>query len=273
MTLAARAVGAPAVSSGPAADVVVRHVHRGRVTTGTVRSRLPACVSRTWFEPGPVMPHAVSVQAAVVTTATRCAPWLHVLLGPRLWSSCPADDRDDYACRAVWRRVGDTVHYEHRGLACWNAGVLLVAAADLLPGVMAVLHHEVWHAVERHGLASADVEAVDRAAALGVPQPGAYLSSAVERRARLYESWACAWDEGWRPASVLGWSLRRVDRVCWYVHGGGLARDVSRHGAGLPQHGPARAAALLGAAVGRLAVSWPVCLVWPLAVLLAVAAH
>lgn len=219
-------------------DMAVHEIHRGRVRTGSTRTRLPACADGlSWYEPG-VTPHAAETLAAVVAVATRCAPWVRLYLGPRLWSVCDTADADDYACRPTVRHLpGGRTEYEHHGRACWHDGVILCTSAARLPAAMATLHHEVWHEVERTRLAAADVAAVDRAATRGDPRPGDYLACAVERRARLYESWACAWDEGWRPASVLGWPIRRVDRVCVYVHGGGLARDVARHGAARPQVG------------------------------------
>ncbi len=153
-------------------DDAVHVIHRGRVITGTVRSRLPACVEGlSWYEPG-VVPHAAEALAAVAEVATRCVPWARVYLGPRIFSATE----------------------------------------------------------------TADV--VDRAAARGQPRPGQYLDSAVERRARLYECWASAWDEGWRPVAVLGRPLRRVDRVCAYVRSGRLARDVARGRNVLPRLGP-----------------------------------
>ena len=221
-------------------DDAVHMIHRGRIVHGTVLSRLPECVrGRSWYEPG-VVPHAAETLAAVVAVVTRCAPWVRVYLGPRLWSVCDTADADDYACRPVVRHLLDgRTEYEHHGRSCWDDGVILCTSAARLPAALATVHHEIWHEVERVRLSAADVAAVDRAAARGDPRPGDYLASAVERRARLYESWACAWDEGWRPASLIGWPLRRVDRVCSYVHSGRLALDVSRGRVVLPRVGPA----------------------------------
>ena len=218
----------------------VHLIHRGRIVHGTVRSRLPPCVEElSWYEPGTV-PHAGETLAAVTAVVSRCAPWVRDYLGPRLWSACDTADVDDYACRPSVRHLpGGRTEYEHHGRACWDKEVILCTSGCRLPAALATVHHEVWHAVERTCLAAADVAAMDRAAARGDPRPGDYLASAVERRARLYESWACAHDEGWRPAALLGWPLRRVDRVCAYVHSGALARDVARGRAVRPRVGPA----------------------------------
>lgn len=241
----------------PDVDQVVHEIHEGRVRKGSVRSRLPECVTRTRFGPGPVMVQSAAVLAAVTTTATRCAPWLRCYVGPRLWSVCAEDQGDWCSCSAVWQRLPDgRIEYEHTGLACWpaGAGVVLVARSRGLPKVMTTVHHEIWHAVEHTGLAPDDVAVIDVVAARGTEQPGHYLASALERRARLYAAWASARDEGWRP----GCPLRRVDRVCEYVYSGGLARDVARRGVGRSQVG------LVGhakTAAGML-VSWPMPAIW-----------
>ena len=118
---------APTPSARPV-DVAVHRICGGRVRSGTVRSRLPSCVTRSRFEAGPLMPQGADVLTAVVSTVTRCAPWLRVYVGPRLWSECAADDTDAYACRATLRPLPDgRVQYEHHGLAYWGDGVLLVA--------------------------------------------------------------------------------------------------------------------------------------------------
>jgi hypothetical protein len=96
-----------------------------------------------------------------------------------------------------------------------------------------------------------------------MPLPGVYLHSAVERRARLYESWASARDEGWRPLAIGGWPVRRLDRVLLYVHGGGLARDIARRGAAREQAGPLHRAARQCLACGQALFVWPLCLLWP----------
>ena len=97
-----------------------------------------------------------------------------------------------------------------------------MASAARLPAVVSTVHHEVWHAVERRHLHPDDVAYVTAAVARGQPRPGVYLASPVERRARLYEAWASAVDEGWRPSR-----RRRLDRILSYVHSGAMARDVS----------------------------------------------
>ena len=221
-------------------DDAVHMIHGGRVVRGTVRSRLPECVDGlSWYEPG-IVPHAPEALAAVAAVVTRCTPCARVYLGPRLWSVAATADVADYDCRPTVRHLPDgRTEYEHHGRACWGDRVILCTSAARLPAVLATVHHEVWHEVEHTRLSAADVAAVDRAAARGDPRPGDYLASAIERRARLYESRARARDEGWRPASLLGWPLRRVDRVCAYVHSGALAKDVTRGRMVLPRVGPA----------------------------------
>ncbi len=221
-------------------DDAVHLIHRGRIVHGTVRSRLPECVDGvSWYEPG-VVPHAPEALAAVAAVVTRCALWARVYVGPRLWSVAATADVADYDCRPTVRHQPDgRTEYEHHGRACWGDRVILCTSAARLPAVLATVHHEVWHEVEHTCLSAADVAAVDCAAARGDARPGEYLASAVERRARLYEAWASAHDEGWRPAALLGWPLRRVDRVCAYVHSGALARDVARGRAVRSRVGPA----------------------------------
>ena len=86
-------------------DDAVHLIHRGRIIRGTVRSRLPGCVEGlSWYEPGTV-PHGPEMLAAVALTVTRCAPWVRLYLGPRLWSACATADAGDYDCRAVLRHL------------------------------------------------------------------------------------------------------------------------------------------------------------------------
>ena len=73
-------------------DDAVHLIHRDRIIRGTVRSRLPGCVEGlSWYEPGTV-PHSPEMLAAVALTVTRCAPWVRLYLGPRLWSACATAD-------------------------------------------------------------------------------------------------------------------------------------------------------------------------------------
>ncbi len=115
--------------------------------------------------------------------------------------------------------------------------MVLVGVCCGTTSALATLWHELWHALEYY-LPPGDLAAVDRAAAGGIALPGAYLDSAIERRARLAESWLSAYGEGWRPAALLGWPLRRVDRILLHLHSGRLARDVARYGAGRSRLGP-----------------------------------
>lgn len=93
-------------------------------------------------------------------------------------------------------------------------------------GALATLHHGIWHIVEHHVVAG-DFQAVDAVAGAGHPLPGHYLGSQVERRARLNQSWACSYDEGWRPVSLFGIPVSRVNRVFLSVYRGDLAGVVA----------------------------------------------
>ena len=215
-------------------NVTVYEICGGRVRHSSVRSALP--VHGTRFVGAPRMPHATDTLAAVRDVATRCAPWLRVYLGPALWTV--ADDGEDVsACSEIRILTDGRVVYRLGGQAWTGRGVVLVGAWCSTQRAVSVLHHEVWHAVELR-LAVADFVLVDRAAARGVPMPGSYLASAVERRARLYSAWGSAYDEGWRPGTIGGWPVRRLDRIFAYVHGGGMARDIARRGVAREQTGP-----------------------------------
>lgn len=94
---------------------------------------------------------------------------------------------------------------------------------------METLHHEIWHAVECHHLSPEAVEIVSTAVEGGRHRPGYYLASAVERRARLYASWACAVDEGHQLvlSKRTGEPVSELDRVFLHVYSGELARAVT----------------------------------------------
>lgn len=191
-------------------------------------SRLPACVVGTRFEPGATMPQNADVLAAIVSTITRCAPWVRLYLGPRVWSTVDACEIDAYSCRPNVKILPDgCVDYEHHGIAYTTEDVIMIASSARLTAVMPTLHHEIWHSVERMHLQEDDISVVNRAVVCGQSRPGAYLNSSIERRARLYEAWSTAVDEGWRPMSIAGRPVRRLDRVMAYVYGGYLACDIA----------------------------------------------
>jgi hypothetical protein len=241
---------------GAKSDTVAM-IQEGRVSMGTTRSRMPS--ERTWFGRG-VLPHAEDTLAAMREVATRCVPWVRVYVGPRLWSI--ADSEEDFACRSVVADLPDgRKAYEHNGVALLTKGAIMVSAKATLPWVMATLHHEIWHEVERNALSREDIEAVTAAVRSGQQRPGGYLDSVYERRARAYEWWACAYDEGWRPVSVAGVPVDRVDRVFLYVYSGSLARD-RRNGAARPQRLPGVHEVRVAGRMLLSSFAWPFTPIW-----------
>lgn len=229
--------------------------HDGRRRTGTTRSRLPEHCQLSRFTPG-VLPQQEETADAVQEIATRCAPWLKVYLGPRLWSVAYSDTDSNLSCRANTKRLIDgSIAYEHLGLACTNGGdAILVAASIRMPAVISTLHHELWHMLERH-LAPDDMDVVNSSIERGESRSGYYLASPIERRARAYESWASAYDEGWRPATICGVIVSRLDRIFSYVHSGDLATE-------LMAGEQVRSRTFPGARIARESLAWPFPMVW-----------
>jgi hypothetical protein len=225
-------------------DNKVYRIHQGKTTVGTTSSRLPSFVDTHWFEPGRPMPHSMDVVAAISAIASRCAPSMNILVGPRIWGSCDISDTDSYACRSnVRRRDAKTVEYQHHGVAYFGRGLVMVASDDTLPLTTTTLHHEIMHAMES-SMHPEDLAAVNVAASRGLKRPGEYLDSPIERRARFYEWTAMAWDEGARPVMIGGVPVSRADRVLWHLYTGGLAREVA-------SGRPARAQLFPGQRAGR----------------------
>jgi hypothetical protein len=178
------------------------------------------------------MPYHEATQAAVAEIATRCAPSIKVIMGLRLWSALR--DREDIASFARTKHLSDGgVAYEHYG-AAWTrtnvpageAPMIMIAMNRGTAHVTSTMHHEIWHAVEWN-LAAVDRNAVHVQSHRGVQLPGTYLDSCVERRARMYQHWAAAYAEGWRPPMVMGIPMNHVDRVFLHVYSGALARRMA----------------------------------------------
>ena len=247
----------------PALSGDVYLIRDGRIGLGSVNSPLPEAARGRRFGPG-VLPQVPATLSAVQGVVARCAPWLTVYLGPKLWSI--ADSPADYDCRATVRRRSDgRVEYEHHGLSLTGRDVVMVAASARLPTVLATVHHEIWHAIERH-LHPADLAIVDAAVARGEARPGEYLDSMIERRARSYEYWACARDEGLRPASLCSVLVDRIDRIFEFVHSGALARDRV---AGRPiraQEAPGRRTLRTIYRLAVASVGWPMTPAWVIGV-------
>ena len=256
-------------------DRAVYLVHRGRVGRGTVRSRMQGSVRRwTQFVPAARMVHAAATLDAVRQVATRCAPWLRVYLGPQLWSF--AGEGEDVTAFADVRDLPDGRSIHRIGGQAWrDDGVVLVSGWGSTSSALAILHHEIWHVIE-DDLDPEDKAAIGAEVSRGIPFPGTYLDSLTERRARAYDAWASAQDEGWRPATLWGVPLRRVDRIWSYVYGGGLAADKAAGRPIKPRLLPGQAATrstccAVGAtakAVMGNALAWPLVVLWPLAGLL-----
>ena len=200
--------------------------------------------------------------ALVGELLARCAPWVRAYVGPRLWEvmdvECPVEPGRYY------RMHDGKMAAENGGVALVEHDVILVAITCSLPYVRDTLHHEIWHVADLRagGLNQEDVAAVDASVARGVAQPTAYLNSAWERRARAYAAWAVAYDEGWRPAAILGIPLSRTDRVFGYVYSGSYARDVAARRRIRPRLLPGQAAARRAISAAKslvkVATAWPV---------------
>jgi hypothetical protein len=142
--------------------------------------------------------------ARLSDTRVRCAPWVEVHVGPDLRG--PGGEG--------WR-----------GQAWAAGGVVLLAGGDWSPpDVLQALHHELWHAVEPwlsdEALAVVDAACADADAPWGHP----YLDDPAERRARLYEVWAAAWDRG--AAHPLAAGCLTVADVAWQVYAGDVAAEA-----------------------------------------------
>ena len=214
-------------------DIVVSMIHRGRIVRGTVNTKLPYGVGDTTrFYPAPRMPCADETLVAVKEVADRCVPWVKVFVGPRLWCyTLPGDDLSAFIRLSV-SPDGRSIHeiggqaFSRPHVPEGSPEVIITKGWSGTIGALATLHHEIWHIVEYH-VAAGDFEAVDAVAEAGHPLPGYYLKSYAERRARLYQNWACSYDEGWRPVSLCGTPVSRVDRVFLSVYRNDLSADIS----------------------------------------------
>lgn len=212
-------------------DISVNLIQGGRMRQGTVSTRLPYDMwDRSRFFPAPRLPCATETLEAVRNLATRCVPWVQVLVGPRLWSyNDPEDDLTAF-CNLMVSPDGRIMH--EIGGQAWSRPhvpdgspeAILLSIWGSTKGALSIFHHEAWHVVEYH-LAPEDFDVVDAAVGAGHAMLGKYLDSAIERRARVYQAWANAHDEGWRPTTLFGVPLSRVDRVFLSDYRGDVAAD------------------------------------------------
>ena len=213
-------------------DISVYLIHQGRVAKRTVNTRLPYGIDSTRFLPAELMPDAEVTLELVRSVATRCVPWVKVVVGPRPW--CDVEPGNDLSSFRRVRILPDGRQIYELGGQAFRRGevpdgeaeVILVSSWTSPTGALGILHHETWHVVESH-VHEADFDAVNAVVGRGVALPGTYMDSALERRARTYEKWACAYDEGWRPVCLLGIPVSRVDRIFLSVYRGDLAADLA----------------------------------------------
>ena len=212
-------------------DIAVSMILDGRVGRGTVASRLPYDLSeRAVFVAADRMPSADATLEAVREIATRCVPWVCTIVGPQLWLyAAPGEDLTAY--KTVRASEDGRIMVVVAGLASRRAAVpddrrevILLSGGSSTIGVVATLHHEVFHLLEYY-LHEDDLAVVNAAVGAGRELPGDYLDSLIERRARVYEAWASAYDEGWRPTALFGIPLSRLDRVFLSVYHGDVAAD------------------------------------------------
>lgn len=220
-----------ALSAVRPVDVSVWKWRGGDTVAGTVRSPLPLPFrGQIFFSPAPQMPHADQAREAALAAVSRCAPWCTVYVGPRLWSF--ADPEEDLSAFRDMHRLRDGRVVHGLGGQAWIRGRSLAAPDTILlaawaspRALLATMHHELWHVLEKY-LSNEAASVIDAAVAAGSPAPGGYLDSIVERRARLYQHWASAMDEEY---SVLGSGtpFRLLDAVFWHAYSGGLARELA----------------------------------------------
>lgn len=158
--------------------------------------------------PGPAGREDEAAAVAIVEAVRRCAPWCQVFTAP-------------------WVKVDDE---ELGGVHVVRDSIQTVAIGTQqgVRNALRVSHHEIWHAAEWK-MSEDAVGAVDALARKGRVWPGDYLSAPTERRARLYEGWASARDEGWSPACRDGTStpIMRADQVMDLVYSGRFARALA----------------------------------------------
>ena len=226
----------------PAKDREVTEIWKGVVTARTLSAPgIPGhLLEMHRFAASTSVGHEAEKRAALAEIATRCAPWIRIFLGPEVWllAECRADITA-FAVRTL-DRYG-RLWCKHRGVAYVSDETIFCAASGGLADCRSTLHHEIFHAIEDR-LADDDFDLIDRAAARGMPMPGEYLGAGIERRARLYQSLANAWDEGVKPTTVAGVPVSHVERVCWHIYSGGLARQIARGGMVRPVFSTARTA-------------------------------
>jgi hypothetical protein len=168
------------------------------------------------------------------------APWVRVYVGPQ-----PEDEDED----PIWGRA----HYCAEGRE--GHGDTVVVRSDMREDdVRATLWHELWHIVERF-IVPAAMDAVEDAlvrrggtwggASKVMSDPtkrfphagdfeGRYMSSPIERRARLFQLWCSLLDEG--GGAALPEPLTDLNKIQDYrqvfeaVRGGHVARGLVERG-------------------------------------------
>lgn len=165
----------------------VYHIERGHVRELNYMDRLalPTYTGTLLFQSGNINPTKTEWKIdQVLRTVARCAPWVRVYAGPRIFLQCSTDGISNPAGVAALSNDPEL------------PSAILMRLDLNLRAFRSTLHHEIWHAVENDALNSRTVARLTKAVRLGTEYDGdAYLVSDIERRARAYQAYASLRDE------------------------------------------------------------------------------
>lgn len=159
------------------------------------------------LSPGPIAAGTLDMLPAAAEIVERVAPWASVQLAPAVWNVDEDGDSSYAALYSTARRTGrdGTRYYRVNGLA-WTSDGQAHSCVSLQPPhrLLPIIHHELFHNVSKR--LTAEAHAVLDAAVAGTPieYPGEYAGRAEERKARFYEHFASALDEGMRIPLMPG---------------------------------------------------------------------
>lgn len=179
--------------------------------------------------PGDIAAGTIDMLPQLAEIQRRIAPWTRLYLAPEVWHATAGDaEPGGYADLYTEQRreIGGREYYRCNGFAWRHGGRDYSVSALAQPHLISrTLYHELFHNIS--GYLSADAHALlDVAVSRGPQFPGEYAGQPEERKARLFECFATALDEGFTCRYELG----SAEEILGRIYTGEVAREIQSKG-------------------------------------------
>lgn len=212
---------------------VLYRLHGGAVTPcGLDHFRLPdPCRAWSYFRPAVVPAPTLAMLPRLAQIAATVAPWVTVYAGPELWTV-------DTLAQGVSVARHTDAHGRQRvqmgGQAWADPPIILLALSTAPSNAFRSLWHELFHVISPRLSVQAHAT-LDAAVAEAEEFGDAYLDAPEERKARLFEHWACAVLHGLRPAFLA--DAGEPQYVFHAIATGQVARELQEAPPAAPKRG------------------------------------